>query len=75
MGTRKVRKALKEVAKNHGISVAEVRREIELATTSAQANPDPQVQAKLTAVPKKGEIPTPEELIAHIARMVDDKIN
>ena len=51
MDAQKIKKALKKVAKNHGVSVAEVRREIELASKVAQADPNPQVQAKNRTLP------------------------
>ena len=73
MNKKKIKKALREVARKHGVSVAEVRREIELATKMAQTNPDPQSQAIWDSIPRKGDRHTPEEVIAHISKVVDEK--
>ena len=68
---KKIKKALKEVAKKNGVSLAEVQREIEAALTVAQA--DPASQAAWAAIPHKGKQPTSEEVIAHLAKKVSSK--
>jgi CheY-like chemotaxis protein len=67
------RKILRQVAKQNGVSVAEVRKGIEEAIDKAYEKPNPQA----LAVECKGEKPTPEELIAHIAKNVENaqKVN
>jgi len=50
---------LREIAKNNGVSVAEVMREMRLAISAAYENPGPAA----LALPKKGGIPTPQEII------------
>ena len=74
MDAQKMEKIMQEIAKDHGVSVEEVRRELELAIQAARANPDPQVQAQWANIPCKGDIPTPEELIAHLGKTVKDRI-
>ena len=73
MDKKTIEKALQEVARQNGVSVEEVRREIELALQVGQANPDPQVQAQWASVPRKGDRPTPEEVIAHIVTVVREE--
>ena len=70
MNTEKAEKALLELAKKEGIDTEEVRREIEIAIAAARVNPDPAAQAFWKAVPHKGEYPTPEEVIIHIAKKI-----
>jgi len=73
MNSKKIKRSLKKLAERDGVSVEEVRRQIELAITSAQDNPDPKIQAFWNSIPRKGDKLTPEEVIAHIAGIVDDK--
>ena len=60
-------RAIKKVAVKERVSVAEVRGEIEKAINEAMADPDPAVRAYWAGIPKKGEKPTPEEVIAYMA--------
>jgi len=60
------RKLLRKVAKIHGVTVAEVRREIQAAIDEAYKNPTTQA----LSVTRKGDIPTPKELINHVAKKV-----
>lgn len=62
-------KSLEAVAKMNGVSVETVKQEIELAIAVASENSDPKVQAFWNSVPRKGKVPTPEEVIAYIAEM------
>ena len=73
MNTKKAEKALKKIAKRDGISVREVKREIEIAVAAARENPDPKSQAFWNAIPCRGEQPTPEEVITYIADTLDDR--
>jgi len=74
MNERKIKGALQKIAETEGVSVNEVRREIELAIMAARENPDPKVQAFWRSIPYKGDNPTPEEVIAHIAGIVNEKM-
>ena len=69
---KKIKKALKKVAAENGVSLAEVQREIEAALAMAQA--DPASQGAWAAIPHEGEQPTAEEVIAHLAKLVDKKL-
>jgi len=66
MDTDNAQKALQQLAKEQGLSVETVRREIESAIRSAQSNPSPQVQAFWKSIPCKNELPTPEEALTYI---------
>lgn len=56
------------VAKQHGVSKAEVRREMELAIESARENPDPDAQAYFTEL-FGDRTPTPEEFIKKVSKI------
>lgn len=64
----KPQNALEIIAAKEGISVEEVRREIQLAIDEAMKNPDPKVQAEWRKIPKKGKKPTPEEVIEFVSK-------
>lgn len=60
----------RKIAKKNGVSVKEVKTEMQAAINNAYKNPpnDGGVTAAYQQkVPCKGEIPTPEELIRYIA--------
>lgn len=66
----KMKKVLREVARANGVSVKEVRKEIQKAVDEAWKTPpnDGGVTAAYQQrVPCRGEIPTPEELIRYMA--------
>ena len=73
MTKRELKKLYAQIAKNNGVTVAKVRREIELAMQTAQASTDPIVRANWDAIPRKGSKPTTAETIAHLAREVKRK--
>ena len=75
MNNKKIRNLFEQIALRDGKSVYEVRQEIELAISSAQDNPNPDIKAFWRSVPRQGRKPTPEEVIVHIARLVDKKKN
>lgn len=64
---RDSRKLFKEVARLHGVSVAEIREQMELAIESARSNPDPQKQAEFQKL-FGNRTPTPEEFICITSR-------
>ena len=64
-------KAIRIIAMKNGVTVEEVRKQIKLAMLAGLCSQDPAVQARWKKVPCKGEVPTPEELIAYIATHVD----
>lgn len=62
------------VAAMSGVSPADVRRDIEEAIKAGYSNPDPAVRAYWEKIPKKGKIPTPEEVIAFTAKQVKSEL-
>ena len=67
-----MRKIYRKVAKKHGVSVKEVKEEMQKALDHAYTNtPDDGVTgAYQKHVPSKGEIPTPDEFIKFAANKV-----
>ncbi|MCD7964316.1 MAG: isoaspartyl peptidase/L-asparaginase [Clostridiaceae bacterium] len=68
-----MRKVYRKVAKEYGVSVKEVKRDMQEAITAAYQNP-PQdggvIAAYQRRVPRKGEIPTPDELIHYAVKQI-----
>ena len=60
----------RQIAKKHGVTVEEVRKEIQAAIDAAYlGEKDGITEAYQQQVPhNKGEVPTPEELIRHLIR-------
>lgn len=68
-----IAKIYEEIAKKHGVTPEEVRREMQAAITMAYTAPENDneiTKAKQRQVPCKGEIPTPEEMIEYLPRKV-----
>lgn len=66
------RKTYRKVAKRHGVSVAEVKQDMQVAINAAYTDPDRNlinIKAQ-NAVPHKGDIPTPDELIDYVAAKI-----
>ena len=53
-----------EIAKRHGLSVREVKREMQAAINEAYANPN----SHAMAVPRKNAIPTVAEFIEYVLK-------
>ncbi len=62
----------RKIAKEHGVTVAEVKKEIQAAIDCAYNNPDKTTQERMmqARIPHSGETPTVEELIAHVIRQI-----
>ena len=73
MGKEKAYRALRETARRNGINLETVMREIENVIATGMSNPDLNVQAFWRNVPRRGDIPTPIELIVHISGMEKQK--
>lgn len=63
-------KALRVLAIREGKPVEEIRKSIQVAMLAGLCSPDPAVQARWKAIPCKGDVPTPEEVIEFIALSV-----
>lgn len=60
--------AIKQIAVRKGKTVEEIRKEIQKAMLIGLCSQDPKVQAYWRRIPCKGDIPTPEEVIAFLAK-------
>ena len=65
-GTR----AIEQLALQKGISIAEIREEIEIAINAAMTNPDPAAKKFWSEIMKNAKKPTPEELIEYLSGKV-----
>jgi hypothetical protein len=63
------RKLARKVAKAHGVSVDEVRRGVDEAIAYARMNPNFQAEN----IKSKGETPTADEVIAHLAKSAQER--
>ncbi|MBP1736771.1 MAG: hypothetical protein H6Q60_652 [Oscillospiraceae bacterium] len=65
--------AIRKIAKRDGVSIEYVRKQMQLAMLSGLCSSDPAHKAFWGNVPSRTEIPTPEELITHIAKKLTQK--
>lgn len=68
MNNEAVNKSIKEIARKEGIEEKEVRKEMEEAIQAAYLNANP----KWNMVFKENKIPTPEEFIIEIVKIIAD---
>ncbi len=66
-------KAIEQIALKHGVTVNEVRKQINIAMANGLVSDDPKIKRFWENIPRAGEIPTPEELIAHLSDVVKKK--
>ena len=64
------RNTIKKLAERDGVSVDYVRKHMQLAMLNGLCSTDPQVKMYWNSIPCEGEVPTPEELIVHLAETV-----
>lgn len=64
---RAANKGLEAAANKNDMSIEDIRREIEITIKQAEKSDDPEVRKFWDAVPRQGETPTPEQVIAYIA--------
>lgn len=69
----KARKAIGEIAVKEGVSVEHVKAQIKACIQAGLADPDPSVRATWNEIPRSGDIPTPEELVAWAACRVEHR--
>lgn len=65
---KKGKKIIKQIAKENGVSVDEVRRDMEIAIKEGYHNPD--TRQKWSEMFGEGVLPTPEEFICTISKEV-----
>ncbi|MDE6763293.1 MAG: hypothetical protein K2J73_06410 [Oscillospiraceae bacterium] len=66
----KAKNAISKLALENGVTVKEVRAEIQKAIDEGMKSTDPQAMEMWKKVPRKGERPTPEEFIDYAAKKV-----
>lgn len=70
MKNSKGKAAIEKLARQKGISVQEVKEEIRIAIAIGLNSPDPAVRQYWAKIPRRGATPTPEEVVAYLARQV-----
>lgn len=73
-----MRRTFRKIARENGVSLAEVRADMQVAINTAYQNPPDDggvILAYQRRVPRKGEIPTPEEVIRYTAGQIKKKKN
>lgn len=65
-----VKNALQAIADREGVSISEVRKEIQAAIDEGMKSTDKSVQEYWSKIPRKGMKPTPEEVINYIAKSI-----
>lgn len=63
------RSIIRKIAKENGVSVEEVMRDMQFAIEATYANPN----EVALSIPRKNDVPTPEEFINHCVRMVNSQ--
>lgn len=58
---------LNVIARQNNTTPENILRDMQIAIDAGYNNPDPDVQAKWSTIPHKGERPTAEEVINHLA--------
>ena len=71
MSLERAHNALILTALKKGMTVEEVRNEIDLAIREAMADPDPLIQQRWKNIPKAGDVPTAEEVIAYVGSILE----
>lgn len=72
-----MRKIYREIARKNGVSAKKVREDMQAALAVAYRNPPKDggvTAAYQNQVPRKGEVPTPEEFIRYAAEKVRENI-
>ncbi len=59
-----------KIARENGVSVEEVKREIQAAIQEAYRNPSAEAAMIQCRIPRAGKLPTPEEVIDYVVSEV-----
>lgn len=71
MQKKKLDTILAKIAKNHGVTVQEVRKEMEEAMEAGQRSEDPKVKEIWDRIPKKDQVLTLEEFVDYLIQRVN----
>lgn len=63
----KATKIFEKVAKENGVTLEEVLKEVKFAMLMGMKNQSPEVQAKWKEIPHDGNTATPEELLIYLS--------
>lgn len=68
----KMREVYRKIAKKYGVSVKEVKRDMQEALTMAYKNaPKDETGENQARVPRAGDVPTPEEFIRYAVEKIE----
>lgn len=63
------KKAIQQIARRHGVTPEQVRRDIQQAIDAAfDQTADDLAARRIRQIPRKGDRPTPEEVIEYLSR-------
>lgn len=69
-----MREVYRKIAKKYGVSVKEVKRDMQEALTIAYRDaPKEETAGKQDQVPRKGDVPTPEEFIRYAVKKIEEE--
>ncbi len=68
-----IKSVLQTVAKNNGVPVETVMKEIELAMEAGMKSSDPLIRARWMQIPRRGERPTAYEAIAYLSNLAQSR--
>ncbi|OJU08710.1 MAG: hypothetical protein BGN88_05250 [Clostridiales bacterium 43-6] len=63
-----------KLAKEKNLSVAEIRKEIQIAIETGMASDNPEAKARWTKMCHNGNPPTPEEVITYLSKEVKKEL-
>jgi len=70
---KSIQNGLEMTAQHNGVSVEEVRREIDLLIHTCMNSPNAIIRARWAAIPRSGEVPTVEKVMAYgVSRLLQD---
>lgn len=67
--------ALRKVAEENGVSVEEVRREIQAIIDDLYNSDDPEIKSKWRSITETGQKPTVEQMIEYLTAKVTSQMN
>ena len=67
--------ALRKVAEENGVSVEEVRREIQAIIDDLYNNDDPEIKSKWRSITETGQKPNVEQMIEYLTAKVTSQMN
>lgn len=61
---------IKKIADREGITVESVRKQMQMAMLNGLCSTNPEIKAFWDSIPRKKEVPTPEELIMYLSETI-----